>query len=188
MSHSRDSTGHCNESRPLCLSRRQFVVAGGVTTGTLLLGEVFPGRILAEDAQKEVQVTRMPRQEVAKLSHLAADRPVEFDYPDGHPYTTAMLVKLNQPAGGGIGPDGDIVAFSKICTHMGGSLFYNAQHKIAGPCDVHLTTFDLARHGMVVAGHATIPLPQIILELDDDIIFATGIVGLLYGYHANPTG
>ena len=39
----------------------------------------------------------------------------------------------------------------------------------------------------MVAGHATDRLPQIILEIEDDQIFAAGIVGLLYGYSANPT-
>ncbi|MEZ6152138.1 MAG: hypothetical protein R3C09_18710 [Pirellulaceae bacterium] len=48
---------------------------------------------------------------------------------------------------------------------------------------LYLTTFDLTRHGIVVAGHATERLPQIILEIDGDQIYATGIVGLLYGYH-----
>ena len=38
---------------------------------------------------------------------------------------------------------------------------------------------------MVIAGHATEALPQIILELDGDDIYATGIAGLLYGYSVN---
>ena len=63
---------------------------------------------------------------------------------------------------------------------------YNAAHKVAGPCSEHLTTFDLTRHGMVVAGHATVALPQIVLELEGDAILATGVIGLIYGYHQNP--
>lgn len=188
MSDSGKFPDDCQQHRSTCLNRRQFVIAGGMGTATLLLGQVFPGRVRAEDAGREVQVARMPRQEVARLSQLDADRALEFDYPRDAPHASAMLVKLNRPAGGGIGPDEDVVAFSTICTHMGGDLSYNAQHKIAGPCEIHLTSFDLTRHGMVVAGHATIPLPQIILELEGETIFATGVVGLLYGYHANPTG
>ena len=63
---------------------------------------------------------------------------------------------------------------------------YVGEHKLIG-CSEHLTTFDLTRHGIMVAGHATDRLPQIVLEVDDDQIFATGIIGLLYGYNANPT-
>ena len=54
-------------------------------------------------------------------------------------------------------------------------------YKILGPCPLHLTTFDLRRHGMVVAGHATQSLPQLVLEVDGNDIYATGILGLIYG-------
>ena len=39
---------------------------------------------------------------------------------------------------------------------------------------------------MVISGHATESLPQIILELDGDDLFATGIAGLTYGHAATP--
>ena len=48
-----------------------------------------------------------------------------------------------------------------------------------------MTTFDLTRHGMVVSGHATESLPQIVLEIVGDDIFAVGAQGLIYGYSAN---
>ena len=38
---------------------------------------------------------------------------------------------------------------------------------------------------MVVAGHATMGLPQITLELDGDDIYATGVMGLIFGYFDN---
>jgi arsenite oxidase small subunit len=38
---------------------------------------------------------------------------------------------------------------------------------------------------MVVSGHATLGLPQITLETDGDDIFATGVIGLIFGYHDN---
>ena len=47
------------------------------------------------------------------------------------------------------------------------------------------TTFDLTRHGMVVAGHATDNLPQVVLELEGDDIYAQGVLGLIYGYSSN---
>ena len=36
-------------------------------------------------------------------------------------------------------------------THMGGPLggTYQGRYKLLGPCPFHLTTFDLAKHGMV---------------------------------------
>jgi len=44
-----------------------------------------------------------------------------------------------------------------------------------------LTRFDLTRYGIVVSGHATESLPQILLEEEDGQIFATGVRGLIYG-------
>jgi arsenite oxidase small subunit len=41
---------------------------------------------------------------------------------------------------------------------------------------------------MVVSGHATQGLPQIILELEGDDILATGVLGLIFGYHDNLVG
>ena len=99
-------------------------------------------------------------------------------------------MKLGTEAGGGIGADKDIVAFSSLCTHMGWGLSdtritYRKEHKMLGPCPLHLTTFDLTRYGMVVAGHATEALPQIVLEVDGDDIIATGVLGLIYGKRDN---
>ncbi len=88
---------------------------------------------------------------------------------------------------GGVGPKKDIVAFSSLCTHMGGLMVgaYRKEDKIAGPCPLHLTTFDLTRHGMVVAGHATESLPQVVLEVEGGDIYAKGILGLVYGKRDN---
>jgi arsenite oxidase small subunit len=163
------------------------MAASGAATATLLLGEVFPGRVVGQDEAAKVEVTKLPRKQIGLLSKLIADEPVAFNYPGDGELTNCLLVKTGEVSGGGVGAGQDIVAFSARCTHMGGDLdgLYNAEHKVAGPCGEHLTTFDLTRHGLVVAGHATQSLPQVILEVDGDDIFATGIVGLLYGYAAN---
>jgi len=165
-------------------SRRDFLLATGAV---VLLGEVFPGRVFAQDADKPVRLTGYPKRKIGKLSELAAGEPVEFLYPDDGPHSICMLYKLGRRAGGGVGPDNDVVAFNQLCTHQGGLLRgqYSKEHAVAGPCPIHLTTFDLERHGMVVSGHATENLPQVVLELDGDDIYATAVLGLIYGYPAN---
>ncbi|QDT12203.1 arsenate reductase (azurin) small subunit [Planctomycetes bacterium K23_9] len=171
-----------------CVKRRGFLQTTAASVTMMLLADVFPGRVSAQDAGTEVPVVELSRQRIAKLSDLTKDVPIEFNYPSRALHTNCILYKLGTEAGGGVGPDADVVAFSARCTHMGGDLSqgYIAEHKLVG-CGEHLTTFDLTRHGIMVAGHATERLPQIILELDGDEIFATGIVGLFYGYHQNPT-
>ncbi len=153
----------------------------------MLLSQLFPGRVHGQPQDTPVEVTSLPRKKVALLSQLENDKPIEFNYPGDAELHNCMLIKTGERSGGGIGDNQDIVAFSGRCTHMGGSLSgeYNAEHKVAGPCRTHLTTFDVTRHGMVIAGHATEALPQIILEVDGDDIYATGIAGLLYGYTKN---
>lgn len=167
-----------------CLSRRHFVLAGGAGAITVVLSELFPGRVFSQDANRSARFATYPRKRIAALSELVEDQPVEFVFPDEGPHSISFLVKLGRQAGGGIGAQQDIVAFNSMCTHQGGTLrgAYNTEYKVAGPCPIHLSTFDLTRHGMIVAGHGTDNLPQIALELDGDDIYAVGVVGLIYGY------
>ncbi len=167
----------------LCLSRRAFLLSGGTAVTVLALG----GLSQAFGQGVALQVASYPRKKIGRVSQLKVDQPVTFQYPWKDFHSTNMLVKLGVPAGGGVGPDRDIVAFSTLCTHMGGPLAgqYRGQYKVLGPCPFHLTTFDLTKHGMVAAGQATESLPQIVLEAKGDEIWATGVMGLIYGYHAN---
>jgi len=45
--------------------------------------------------------------------------------------------------------------------------------------------FDLRRHGIIVSGQAYESLPQILLELEGDKIFAVGMLGLIFGRVTN---
>lgn len=172
--------GH--EGGHACMSRRQLLLSGGASVVMISLGGL-PGMAQAAQALK----ASYPRQKIARLSALKTGVPVEFSYP--YPDIRNMLVKLGVPAGAGLGVDQDIVAFNQQCTHMGGPLdgTYKPQHQVLGPCPLHLTSFDLTRHGMVVSGHATESLPQIVLEVKGDDIYAVGVMGLVYGYSAMTT-
>jgi arsenite oxidase small subunit len=156
-----------------CMSRRSFLLAGS----TIVTMVTMPGFVAAFNVKK------YPKQKIATLSELDSGEAVNFQYPKGDPYGTNILVKLNEKAGKGVGKDNDIVAFHQLCTHMGGPLVgtYKKEHKVLGPCPFHLTTFDLTRHGMVVSGHATESLPQIMLEIEGNDIYAVGVMGLVYG-------
>ena len=129
------------------------------------------------------------RKRIVSLNKLEANVPVYFSYPFDDDSNNNFIVKLEEKAAGGVGESEDIVAFNQYCTHMGAPLqgTYKKIEKVMGACPMHLTTFDLTRHGMVVAGHATESLPQIILEVSDGEIYAVGISGLVYGYSQNPS-
>jgi arsenite oxidase small subunit len=167
------------------MSRRQFLLTGSAAVTVVALSAA-PGR--AEGQTQFALKAVYPRQRIGRLSVLVTGKPVQFNYP--YPTVQNVLVKLGAPAGGGIGPELDVVAFNLQCTHMGGPMHgtYKAEHQVLGPCPLHLTTFDLTRHGMVVAGHGTESLPQIVLEAAGDEIYATAVLGLIYGYAHNVTG
>ncbi len=191
MKDDHDAVGcEAGARRPIsgCLTRRTFLSIGSAAATTVTLGSLFPGRVQGASDNDLVTVIAADRLKVAKLSALKVDQPELISYPAGQPYGDGWVVRLGKRAGGGIGPDQDVVAFHTWCTHMGGDMSdeYNAEFKVAGPCREHLTTFDLTRHGMVVAGHATESLPQILLELEGDDIWATGVIGLMYGHNVNP--
>jgi arsenite oxidase small subunit len=164
----------------LCVNRRNFLLSGGGVLAGALLSPALAGRA-------EAVARAYPKKRIAKLSELKADSPKAFKYPYDDTHSGSLIVKLGVPAFGGVGPDKDIVAFNSLCTHMGGPLAgsYNARYKALGPCPFHLSTFDLTRHGMVVAGHASQALPQVVLEVAGDEVFAVGVMGLIYGYNSN---
>lgn len=61
-----------------------------------------------------------------------------------------------------------IVAFSKICTHVGCpvALYEQQTHHLLCPC--HQSTFDIADGARVVFGPANRPLPQLPITVDDE--------------------
>lgn len=61
-----------------------------------------------------------------------------------------------------------IMAYSKICTHVGCpiSLYEQTTHHMLCPC--HQSTFDLAEAGKVIFGPARRSLPQLPLAVDDE--------------------
>lgn len=171
--------------KSFCATRREFLFTGGSILTLLLAG--FPLALAEEPKPRALQLATYPRKSIASLSQLRQDEPLDFKYPRADIGSSCFLVKLGVPAAGGVGPQKDIVAFSYLCTHMGGPLQgqYKKDYKVIGPCPIHLTSFDLTRHGMVVAGHATQGLPQVVLEIKGDSIYATGVIGLLYGLSNN---
>ncbi len=171
-----------------CLvSRRNFLISSGIATTTVMV-TMNAGTALAE--QVPATITTFPRKFVVKLSDLKLDEPFDFVYPDDGAHADSMIVKMGVKAGGGLGPDEDIVAFNYACTHQGGSLVgsYKKDTKSLGACPLHLSTYDLTRHGILISGQAYQSLPQVLLELDGDDIYATGIFGLIFGRENNLAG
>jgi len=117
-----------------------------------------------------------PRFKLLNVAALELLKPVSFNYPLVN--TPNYLVKLGVKAENGIGPDGDIVAFSAICQHLGCYYSFqppgtspacNAAYKgsvAEGYCCCHGSVYDFTQNAKVTSGPAPRPVPQAMLEYD----------------------
>lgn len=168
------------------MSRRDFLLTSGAASTTIMVTM----NMGTSEAKVPAMVATYARKKIAKISQLKTDQPVEFTYPDEGAYSQSMLVKLGTQAGGGIGQQKDVVSFNYFCTHQGGDLSgsYKADTKSLGACPLHLSTYDLTRHGILISGQAYQSLPQVLLELSGDDIYAVGVFGLIFGRFDNLQG
>jgi len=160
--------------------RREFIVAGAAGAAGLVAAQALPGR--AQAATESADAAAYPVVEIAPLADLAPGATLDFSYPDDD--SPALLIRMPEPADGGIGPEGDIVAYSILCTHKGCPVSYKAAHKML-ICPCHWSTFDPAKAGALVIGQASQGLPRIQLRIADDKVQAVGVDGLIYGRHTN---
>jgi arsenite oxidase small subunit len=176
-----------SSSRLPPMTRRQLVTYGSITAGSLVVGGAV-GAVLTRiiSPGQSQALTPYPSFLITHLTSLQTGKPHAFDYPlQGQ---SSYLIKLGKAAIDGVGPEGDVVAFSTICVHMGCPLVghYQNAHKVLGPCPCHLSTYDLALGGMPVTGAATENLPQIELSIDaGGNISAHGVWGVIYGFESN---
>lgn len=166
------------------LSRRAFLKTSGTSVAAGAAATIG-GVATAPDAKAATGGPAAYEQmTVAQAKKLKTNVPVNFTYPDSS--SPCTLIKLGRAAPGGVGPDGDIVAYSGLCTHMGCPVAYDAERKVF-KCPCHYSTFDAEMAGQMVCGQATEDLPRIVLRYDEgsDSVQAVAVDGLIYGRQAN---
>jgi arsenite oxidase small subunit len=165
------------------LSRRRFLAGSGLTAGAMAAGGLFLPTS-GQAAEVGRATLPYPRQAVGKAKELPINTAVSFSYPD--PASPCALIKTGQKVPGGVGPDGDIVAYSTLCTHMGCPVSYDAAARTF-KCPCHFSVFDPETRGQQVCGQATENLPRIVLEYDaaTDSVSAVAVAGLIYGRQSN---
>lgn len=159
-------------------SKREFLKVGLSLSALLAVGGIaaVSRSISSTAATTSGQPTTFPRVEVANLGDLVVNVPVFFNYPlDDEPN---VLVKLGLKASGGVGPDGDIVAFSLLCQHLGCVYSFvppgsspTCKHSFSasrpvGFCCCHGSIYDLLNDAKVIGGPSPRPLPHVILDVD----------------------
>jgi len=168
----------CN--RLVDAGRRQFLRGGMVGAVGAAASTVLP----AQQAQaRSLARVEYPANRLANVADLVVNDLVDIAYPDAD--SPGVLLKLGQAVEGGVGPDGDIVAFSVLCPHKGWMLSYSAEDRTLN-CPGHHSRFDAEAGGQQVWGHATHNLPQFVLRVDDKgDIHAEGVDELIYGRLSN---
>jgi len=190
------------------MNRRGFFKACGKTAiaAATANAALRPGLALAhllDDAPRAKLVDREGAP--IRASALKPHQTLVFNYP--YVATPAMLIPLAEAPEknlrtedaehhdyswpGGVGPDGNIVAYAAICAHAMSYIghetaflnYVEAENDFgfshAITCCAHGSVYDPARGAAVLKGPAEYPLATIVLEHDaaDDSLTATGVIG-----------
>ena len=123
-----------------------------------------------------------PVNKVGALAELKLNEPKNISYPDAD--SPGVLLKLGTRVEGGVGPEGDIVAFTTMCPHKGFPLAYRTDDRTMS-CPGHYSRFDVEKGGQQIWGQSTQNLPQFRLRVDGGDIYAEGVDELLYGRLSN---
>ncbi len=162
------------------VGRRQFLRGSALAAAGAAAGTVTAGSAQATPANAQVDY---PSGKLANIADLAINEPVDIEYPDAD--SPGVLIKLGEAVEGGVGPDGDIVAYSVLCPHRGYYMSYNSEDRTMN-CPGHYSRFDVEAGGQQVWGHATSNLPQFTLRVaDNGDIFAEGSSDLIFGRPSN---
>ncbi len=112
-----------------------------------------------------------PRLRIGTLEELKKRRAISFAYPDASSPALAVLLG-----------NGDVVAYSLICTHMGCQVAYGHETQ-SFSCPCHGSVFDAARSGEVERGPAPRSLPEIELQSSHDgELYAVALSSPIFGH------
>lgn len=162
------------------VGRRQFLRGGAMATVGAAAAVVVAPQSAQAAAMAQVEY---PANRLANVSDLKVNEPMDIEYPDAD--SPGVLLKLGTAVEDGVGPDGDIVAYSVLCPHKGYPLSYNSEDRTMN-CPGHFSRFDVEAGGQQVWGHATQNMPQFTLMVDDKgDIYATGASDLIFGRTSN---
>jgi ubiquinol-cytochrome c reductase iron-sulfur subunit len=167
------------------IARRGFLVTlGAAALGALGVAALFPIRSLGPRPGKGLKETPYalgPKRLVNEQGQLVKAEELAVDgfitcYPEGFVDAAdapTLLIHLrpgqNKPkAGREDWAPNDLVAYSKLCSHMGCPVgLYQAQNGLL-LCPCHQSTFDVGDHCNPIFGPAATSLPQLPIQIDND--------------------
>ena len=168
-----------NEVNPR--DRRDFLkllLVGGFVSIVAALASVFRFLAYVPSPSGTETTTQLswPRVRIVNAKSLEMLKPISFNYPLVD--TPNVLVKLGAKAENGVGDEGDIVAYSGICQHLGcyysflppgSSPSCDSSFKASLPqgyCCCHGGQYDFANNARVIGGPPPRSVPPVKLEYD----------------------
>ena len=147
------------------MSRRASIA----TIATAVAGGLAADAFSFEAA--EAAPSTKPQQRIGTLEELKKRGKIAFAYPNENSPALAVLLG-----------NGDVVAYSLICTHMGCQVAYaHATQSFSCPC--HGSVFDATRSGEVERGPAPRSLPEIELQSSHDgSLYAVALSAPIFGH------
>src|ERR1700731_3109336 len=130
------------------ISRRTFLKVGGAGVAATAAIIVKPAAA-AQRSLPDTSTTVLPYPSKTLVSarQLTQGTPLQFTYPDAS--SPCMAIKLGVPVAGGVGPNGDIVAYSTMCTHMGCPVAFDSGTNTF-KCGCHYSMFDAEKRGQMI--------------------------------------
>lgn len=140
------------------VGRREFAKFLVLTSGAMTAGQAY---LIARSMVRQSQ-TPYEEMQIAREEEVGVGDVLRFDYP--HHGEPCLLARLD---------DGTLVAFGQKCTHLACAVIPDLPNgQFVCPC--HRGFFD-AETGQPLAGPPRRPLPRILLEIREGVIFATGV-------------
>ncbi len=160
--------------------RRSFLRGGAVAAAGMAATAVVSTKVKAKQGGARVSY---PASRLANIKDLKVNDPMDIDYPDDN--SPGVLLRLGKKVDGGVGPNGDIVAYSTACPHKGYTMNYDSSDRTLN-CPGHYSRFDCEKEGQQIWGHSTQNLAMFVLRVDaKGDIYAEGADDLIYGRISN---
>ena len=124
--------------------------------------------------ENEIQPIKASDVTIGSAFHVIPENIRDSGHPLDEKAKAAVLLMRIDPSELNTDPDREdwgvdgIVAYSKVCTHVGCpvALYEHQTHHLLCPC--HQSTFDVTNHCKVIFGPAKRPLPQLPIRVDSE--------------------
>jgi arsenite oxidase small subunit len=154
-------THNIHKENERSLDRRGFMKTMVGAAGLFAISTLPWGVLAAKELTSKTKKS-YPKQKIIDVNSLKVGESAEFAYPNEH--ETALLIRLGE---------NEYKAYQNACTHLKCPVFWSPEDaKLVCPC--HHGFFD-PKTGIPTAGPPKRPLPEVVVAIEDNVIYATGV-------------